>query len=128
MNTDDLKNETPTFGNALPLPILGEKYNYFIGNKVNKSRKAEVVITNIISFDKINNEVLDYWKQEVKERDWLYAKETDYFVIAELTGVEDGEMICFVRTVDDIYGWYSLGFWSGRLDIDGSLSALLDEE
>jgi len=127
MNTNDFKTEASTFNNALPLPVLGQKYNYFIGNKVNKSRRAELVITNIIPFDKINDEALDYWRQEVESRDWLYAKETDYFVIAELTHGDIGEM-CFVRTVDDAYGWFSLGFWSGKLDIDGSLSALLNDD
>ena len=128
MNTNDLKTENAAFNNDLPLRILGQRYNYFVGGKINESRKREVVITNIIPFGKINEEALDYWKQEVESRDWLYAKETDYFVIAELTIGEIDEMICFVRTVNDVYGWFSLGFWGGRLDIDGSLNALLNNE
>ena len=38
------------------------------------------------------------------------------------------EKIIFVRTVKNNDGWFSLGFWGGRLDIDGSLNAILNAE
>jgi hypothetical protein len=36
------------------------------------------------------------------------------------------EKIIFVRTINNNDGWFSLGWWGGRLDIDGSLNAMLN--
>jgi hypothetical protein len=74
-----------------------------------------------------SEETLNYWKQEVQECDWLFAKETDYFIKADLKVSDDKTVkIIFVRTIDDNDGWFSMGLWGGILDIDGSLNALLD--
>ena len=54
----DLKNETPTFGNVLLCPVLGQTYNYFDDGKIKPSRRMEVVITEIIPFSEIDEETL----------------------------------------------------------------------
>jgi len=79
-----------------------------------------VVITEIIPFNKIDEQTLSEWKEEVEECYWLYAKETDYFIKGILS-IRDAkrEDIIFVRTLDD--AWFSLGYWGGILDVDGSL-------
>ena len=124
----NLKKETPTFGNVLLCPVLGQTYNYFDDGKIRPSRRMEVVITEIIPFSEIDLETLNYWKEEVEECDWLYAKETDFFVKGDLKVSDDKiEKIIFVRTINNNNGWFSLGWWGGRLDIDGSLNALLNE-
>ena len=127
MKNVELKNETPTIGNTLLCPVLGQKYNYFDDGKIKPSRRMEVVITEIIPFNEIDGETLNDWKQEVEKCHWLYAKETDFFVKADLKISDDKiEKIIFVRTVNNNDGWFSLGWWGGRLDIDGSLNALLN--
>ena len=56
MENVDLKNETPTFGNVLCVPVLGQTYNYFDDGKIKPSRRMEVVITEIIPFNEIDKE------------------------------------------------------------------------
>ena len=51
MENADLKNETPTCGNTLLCPVLGQTYNYFDDGKIKPSRRMEVVITEIIPFE-----------------------------------------------------------------------------
>jgi len=123
---DKMGDENKNIGNATFCPVLGKTYNYFDDGKIKLSRRAEVVITDIIPFNEIDKETLNDWKQEVKDCYWLYAKETDFFVKADLK-VSDNqiEKIIFVRTIKN-NGWFSLGWWGGRLDIDGSLNALLN--
>jgi hypothetical protein len=60
--------------NTLLCPILGQTYNYFDDGKIRPSRRMEVVITEIIPFDKIDEQTLLDWNDEVKECYWLYAK------------------------------------------------------
>jgi hypothetical protein len=108
------------------VPILGKKYNYFDDGKIKPSRRMEVIITGVIPFDEIDLETLNDWKEEVEECDWLYAKETDFFIKGDLKVFDDKiEKIIFVRTTNNSEGWFSLGYWAGRLDIDGSLNNLL---
>ena len=113
--------------NNLSLPIIGQTYNYFDDGKISYGRRMKVVITEIIPFNKIDSEILELWDEDVIEYDWLYAKETDYFVKADLKVSEDKtEKITFVRTINN--DWFSLGWWGGRLDIDDSLNKLLDKD
>ena len=67
MKNVDLKNETPTCGNTLLCPVLGQTYNYFDDGKIRPSRRMEVVITEIIPFNEIDAETLESWKEEVEE-------------------------------------------------------------
>jgi hypothetical protein len=106
---------------------LNKTYNCFDDGKIRESRRIEVIITKIIPFDEIDSETLEFWKEEVEECDWLYAKETDYFVKADLK-VSENEIkkIIFVRTINNNDGWFSLGYWGGRLDVDGKLTESLN--
>lgn len=63
-----------TCGNTLLCPVLGQTYNYFDDGKISPSRRMEVVITEIIPFNEIDAETLEYWKEEVEECNWLTQK------------------------------------------------------
>ncbi|MCK9429210.1 MAG: hypothetical protein M0R17_04340 [Candidatus Omnitrophica bacterium] len=104
------------------IPEIGKTYNCFDDGKITHSRLYTVDVTDVIPFDKIDEETLNEWRKEVKECDWLYAKKTDYFIKTD--NGEDGDAV-FVRTLDG--GWFSIGTFmnSGRLDIDGSLTKQL---
>jgi len=104
---------------------IGKKYNYFDDGKIWESRRLTVEITEIIPFKDIDDTTLCIWKSEVEQCYWLYSKETDYFVkgLLETEYIEiKYEEIIFVRTLDG--GWFSLGWWGGRLDVDGKLAIL----
>ena len=103
------------------VPILNKIYHYFDDGKIRLSRRSEVVIKEIIPFNEIDSETLAMWQEEVKECHWLYEKTTDYFIKAQEVDSTNDEMV-FVRTKN--YGWFSLGFCAGRLDIDGELNEL----
>lgn len=106
---------------------IGKTYNYFDDGKIRESRRMPVVITDIIPFNEIDKKTLDIWNEEVIEIDWVYAKETDYFIKGDLQMDDEPngeiEKIIFVRTINN--GWFSLGWWAGDLDVDGSLTKLL---
>lgn len=109
----------------MKLPEIGKIYYYFDDGKIKLSRRAEVVITQIIPFSEIDSETLTDWKEEVVDSNLLYAKETDYFIKAELKIDKNLYHLIFVRTIDN--GWFSLGWWAGRLDVDGTLNNKLNE-
>jgi hypothetical protein len=105
------------------VPEIGKTYNCFDDGKISHSRLYTVDVVDIIPFDKIGKKTLKEWRTQVKECDWLFAKETDYFI--KTANGEDGNAI-FVRTLNG--GWFSIGQFmnSGRLDVDGSLSEILN--
>lgn len=111
------------------IPILNKTYYFFDDGKIRYSRRSRVVIKEIIPFNEIDQETLAKWKEEINECDWLYKETTDYFVkaeaIEEVNGNVIDETLIFVRSKND--GWFSLGFWAGRLDIDGTLNAFCEE-
>jgi hypothetical protein len=98
-----------------PVPEVGKEYYTFDDGKIRPSRLSIATISKVIPFAEVNPELLDTWKQNVEECYWLYATETDYFIEAEY----DDETVHFIRTTDG--GWFSLGWFGARLDIDGSL-------
>jgi hypothetical protein len=99
---------------------LNKTYDFLDDGKVRETRRYPVTITDIIPYNEIDVETLFIWKEETEIYHWLYAKETDYFIIGNLMlGNGDIEKIVFVRTKN--FGWFSMGEWSGRLDFDGSL-------
>jgi len=106
------------------IPEINKVYNYFDDGKIRESRRMSVTITDIVLFNLMDEEILSLWKEEVKDCCWLYAEETDFFIIGDLK-ISDNriEKIVFVRTKNN--GWFSLGYWGGELDVDGSLMALL---
>jgi hypothetical protein len=105
-----------------PVPEVGKEYHVFDDGKISPSRHSIVRITEVIPFADVNHKAfLEEWQQEVQDCYWLYAKETDYFVKAE----RDDETDYFVRTKDG--GWFSLGFFGARLDVDGYLYNKMQE-
>ena len=99
-----------------PVPEVGKEYHTFDDGKIKPSRHSIVKITEVIPYTEFRNStILSAWGHEVQSCYWLYAKETDYFVVGEY----DDEVGYFVRTTDG--GWFSIGFFGSRLDIDGSL-------
>jgi hypothetical protein len=108
----------------MKVPEVNKKYYYYDDGKISLDRQGEVIITEIVEFNKIDSEILGYWKREVKCCHWLYASKTDYFVKGKYTNTD--EELIFVRTKNN--GWFSLGFWAGRLDIDGSMTEKLNKD
>ena len=104
------------------IPKIGKTYNCFDDGKINLSRLYTVDVKELIPFNKIDEVVLEQWKEQKKQSYWLFAPETDYFIKTE--NGEDGDAV-FVRTKDG--GWFSIGDFmnSGRLDIDGSLTKMI---
>jgi hypothetical protein len=105
------------------IPEIGKTYNCFDDGKISHSRLYTVDVVNVIPFENIDEDTLNEWKEEVNECDWLFAKETDYFI--KTANGEDGNAT-FVRTLNG--GWFSVGQFmnSGRLDVDGELTAILN--
>jgi len=107
------------------IPIVGKSYSYFDDGKIKMCRRMSVCITEIIHFDKIDPATLELWSEDIADCHWLYAKETDFFIKAELKISQDKtENIFFVRTINN--GWFSIGLWGGRLDIDGTLNSSIE--
>ena len=113
MGTVTILNTTPY--KLQPVPEVGKEYHAFDDGKIRPSRLEVVKIVELIPFDKADEELIEEWKQNIEECYWLYATETDYFAKGEW----DDETSYFVRTEDG--GWFSLGWFGSRLDIDGEL-------
>ena len=106
-----------------PVPEVGKEYHIFDDGKINPVRHSTATILEAILFDKCEDtELIELWYKEVADCYWLYATETDYFIKASCP--KDDPMY-FVRTKDG--GWFSLGWWASRLDIDGSLYKQMKE-
>lgn len=105
------------------VPEVGKEYHIFDDGKIKPSRHYIAKIVKLIYPEDAYEITALYkaWQEQVEECYWLFAKETDYFVVAESD--YDKDLIYFVRTTDG--GWFSIdypGCWMGaRLDIDGSL-------
>jgi hypothetical protein len=108
------------------IPEVSKIYNYFDDGKIRESRRLSVIITEIIPFNEIDIPTLDAWKEETGECNWLFSDNTDYFIKGDLQLGDEIEKIVFVRTLDG--GWFSMGWWGGRLDINGSLYAMCDSD
>ena len=110
--------------NLRPVPEVGKEYHAFDDGKIKPCRLEHVKIVEVIPFDRADEVLLSSWNTEVAECDWLYAQETDYFIKAYCKEPDTGAQ-WFVRTTDG--GWFSLGFWGSRLDVDGSLYEKMKE-
>lgn len=116
MGTITIINNTPY--KEQPIPEVSKEYHIFDDGKIRPSRHYKAKIVEIIPFIECkDNALMSYWVEEVTECYWLYANETDYFIKAITTHSEAPQY--FVRTKDG--GWFSLGYWGSRLDIDSSL-------
>ena len=105
------------------IPEIGKTYNCFDDGKIRLSRLYTVDVVDVIPFENIDEDTLNEWKEQVEECDWLFAKETDYFI--KTANGEDGDAT-FVRTLNG--EWFSIGQFmnSGSLDVDGELTAVLN--
>jgi len=105
------------------VPKIGKTYNCFDDGKISHSRLYTVDVKDVVAFHKIDEKTKKHWEEQVEQRHWLYAKETDYFVLTE--NGEDGDAV-FARTKNG--GWFSMGNFmnSGRLDVDGKLTEILN--
>lgn len=116
-NTITIINLNANHYDKQPVPEVGKEYNIFDDGKINPIRHSTATILEVIPFDKCEDAgLIESWVIDVSAYDWVYATETDYFIKAD--SPKDNPM-WFVRTTDG--GWFSLGFWASRLDIDGSL-------
>ena len=93
--------------------IVGEHYDYFDDGKIRESRRSDCTLLEKIPFTDIDKDTLSLWQEEVETCHWLYSKETDFFIKAIINFEYEPETVYFVRTKDG--GWFSLGFWGGRL-------------
>ncbi len=121
MGTITVINTTPY--KLQPVPEVGKEYHTFDDGKIKPSRHAITTIVEVIPFKEADTELLKDWKQNVEECYWLYATETDYFIKTEYE--DEDEPSYFVRTKDG--GWFSMGWFGARLDIDGSLYEKMKE-
>lgn len=122
-----MKHENNIIESSLVLesiPEIGKTYNCFDDGKINHSRLYTVYIKEVIPFDKIDHTTLIEWEEQAKQCDWLFSKETDFFIKTE--DGEDGDAV-FVRTKNG--GWFSIGNFmnSGRLDVSGKLTKMLND-
>ena len=108
-----------------PVPEVGKEYHAFDDGKIRPSRLEHVKIVEVIPFKECtDNALISTWTEEVTECYWLYAQETDYFVKAICVQPDTGAQ-WFVRTEDG--GWFSMGWWGSRLDVDGELYKKMKE-
>lgn len=121
MGTITILNPTPY--NLQPVPEVGKEYHIFDDGKIKPSRHGITAVVEVIPFKEADEEVLKDWCQNVAECYWLYASETDYFIKTEYE--DEDEPSYFVRTKDG--GWFSMGWFGARLDIDGSLYGKMKE-
>jgi len=67
------------------IPKINETYKFFDDGKINLSRVDEIKITDVISFDKIDDETLELWRNETQNHKQLYKEETDFFIKGYIT-------------------------------------------
>ncbi len=130
--------------NKQDLPKIGEYYHFFDDDKTSPNRHYICKIEKIIPFEEGKNIILntprgetfkdgkfesyfidmsleDIWKDEIKQCNWVYDKETDYFIEASCP-VYDKNNLWFARSKEG--GWFSMDvqcYWqAGKLDVDGS--------
>lgn len=132
--------------NLKPIPEVGKFYHFFDDGKTSASRHYICKVERIVPFEESKNIILstprgenidengkfenvfinmsleDIWKEEVQQCDWLYEKETDYFLEVSCP-VYDDNNLWFART--KYGGWFSMdiqSWWqSGELDVDGNI-------
>ena len=130
-----------------PIPEVGKSYHFWDDGKTSVSRHYICKVERIVPFEEAKNIILstprgendiyengkfenvfinmsleDIWKEEVRQCDWLYEKETDYFIEASCP-VYDDNNLWFART--KYGGWFSMNiqsWWqSGALDVDENI-------
>ena len=107
------------------LPEINKVYNHFDDGKIKHSRRYSVKITEVIPFTEAAKGLIKCWEEAVEISHWLYAKETGFFIVGLEEESEDE--VIYARTLNG--GWFSFNsrYGGGRLDIDGSLTKILNE-
>lgn len=114
------------------IPEVGKFYHFWDDGKRSVSRHYIAKVEKIIPFEEAKNiftyfydevkSLVERWKDEVEDYEWLYNKETDFFIECSIP-LYDKDPIYFVRDKEN--GWFSINttsWWqSGRLDVDGSI-------
>ncbi len=114
------------------IPEIGKEYHFFDDGKTSLSRhyvcKCERVVTpeeaKAITFNFDDGEIVlyDIWKDESSKCDFLFAKDTDYFVEVSCPSYDENSLWA-VRTKDG--GWFTLDVQSswqgGRVDVTGEI-------
>ena len=89
------------------LPTVNSNHICYGDGKL--ARAANVLITQIIPFDSIDIDNLKLWKEDIEEYDWLYSKETDYFIKGKIKLYKEKFIdVLFVRTTNK-NEWFSIG-------------------
>lgn len=128
------------------VPQVGEKLHFFDDGKVSDCRHYMAVVTHVLTPEQAKRvfvdtrafcechsiefdynkklTLLDFHTEEVKNADWIFANQTDYFVGCSIPEFDD-HIIWFVRTKGQSEGWFSMDIQSnwqgGRLDVDGEI-------
>ena len=123
------------------VPKVGQYYHFWDDGKTAVSRhyicRVERVLTNkeakkflVKTYEPIDDNTVevrevslyDHWQKQVPEYNWLYAKETDYFIEISCPNYDDN-LLYAVRTIGG--GWFTMdiqSWWQGgRLDVDGEV-------
>ena len=114
------------------IPEIGNEYHFFDDGKTSLSRhyvcRCERVITpeeaKAITFGLDDGEITLYeiWKDESSKCDFLFAKDTDFFVEVSCPSYDENNLWA-VRTKDG--GWFTLDVQSswqgGRVDVTGEI-------
>lgn len=99
------------------LPEIGKFYDCYDDGKIHESWKYKVKIISIIPFEKASLYLRAQWRKKQNSYYWIFARETDYFIIGHSYEREDEGIISqsvFVRTKDG--EWFSIGdFWDSGL-------------
>ena len=104
------------------VPEVGERIKFFDDGKTGYNRRywatvLEIIPAEIVKTD--NHKLYKGWKTAAKDCYWLYAKETDFFIKADVEEYDE-DPCYFVRTIQG--DWFSIDYphdWmGGLLDID----------
>lgn len=101
------------------VPKIGEKFHFFDAGRKNSNRHFIVEIIDIVPWRYITiKNIKKLIIKELERSPELFAKTSDFVCQGKILGLPL-EPIWFTRTIDG--DWYSIGFWSGLLDIDGTV-------
>ena len=118
------------------IPEVGEKLHFWDDGKSGDSRHYLAVVTHVLMPEQakrihctqyaddgktqVTVSVYEAWLQNVINCDWVYAKETDYFIGCAIPEYDENIIWC-VRKKDG--GWFSIdiqSWWqAGFLDVTG---------
>ncbi len=103
-------------------PIVGNEYHAFDDGKINWSRHKVVDIVKKVKLRHLSLKAQKLIKDDIKNCYWLFAKKQSYVYVGYLRPFEDitiEEPQYFIKTL--CRGWFSIGWWGARLDVDGHL-------